>query len=52
MVNLLKFKPLADYDDVRSIELTGREAYEVYEHGVKKLLKEVGSRISRRRTTI
>ena len=31
MVNLLKFKPLADYDDVRSNELTGREAYEVYE---------------------
>ena len=40
IVNLLKFKPLAEYDDGRSTELTGREAYEVYEQGVKKLLKD------------
>jgi hypothetical protein len=45
MVNLLKFKPLAEYDDGRSTELTGREAYAVYEQGVKKLLKEVGGSI-------
>lgn len=45
MVNLLKFKPLAEYDDGRSTELTGREAYEVYEQGVRKLLKEVGGSI-------
>ena len=45
MVNLLQFKPLAEYDDGRSTELTGREAYAVYEQGVKKLLKEVGGSI-------
>lgn len=42
MVNLLKFKVLAEYEDGRETELTGREAYDIYEHGVKELLQDVG----------
>ena len=42
MVNLLKFKPKAEYEDGRATDLTGRQAYEIYEEGVRKLLEEVG----------
>ena len=42
MVNLLKFKQRAEYEDGRETDLTGREAYELYEEGVKKLLQDVG----------
>ena len=42
MVNLLKFKPKAEYQDGRETQLTGREAYGLYEQGVKKLLQQVG----------
>ena len=42
MVNLLKFKPRAEYEDGRETDLTGREAYELYEQGVKKLLQGIG----------
>ena len=42
MVNLLKFKPRAEYEDGRETSLTGREAYELYEQGVKELLKQIG----------
>ena len=42
MVNLLKFKPLAEYEDGRDSQLTGREAYQLYEEGVKKLLQQIG----------
>lgn len=42
MVNLLKFKAAAEYEDGRETNLTGREAYELYEDGVKKLLQSVG----------
>jgi uncharacterized protein (DUF1330 family) len=42
MVNLLKFKPLAEYEDGRDSQLTGREAYQLYEEGVKKLLRQIG----------
>lgn len=45
MVNLLKFKPKAEYEDGRETDLTGREAYEVYEVGVKKILQKVGGSI-------
>ena len=34
MVNLLKFKPKAEYEDGRETDLTGRKAYELYEEGV------------------
>ncbi len=42
MVNLLKFKDKAEYEDGRDTDLTGREAYALYEEGVKKLLQEIG----------
>lgn len=42
MVNLLKFKQKAEYEDGRETDLTGREAYELYETGVKKLLQGIG----------
>lgn len=45
MVNLLKFKDKAEYEDGRDTDLTGREAYALYEEGVKKLLQEIGGGI-------
>ena len=42
MLNLLKFKPRAEYKDGRETELTGREAYFLYEDGVRELLEGVG----------
>lgn len=42
MVNLLKFKPRAEYADGRETTLTGREAYGLYEVVVTKLLEQVG----------
>ncbi len=45
MVNLLKFKPKAQYQDGRETLLSGREAYELYADGVRKLLTQVGGYI-------
>ena len=45
MVNLLKFKVKAEYEDGRETDLTGREAYELYATGVKKLLQGIGGGI-------
>ena len=45
MVNLLKFKEKAEYEDGRDTDLTGLEAYALYEDGVKKLLQEIGGGI-------
>lgn len=42
MVNLLKFRPKAEYEDGRETDLTGREAYDLYAAGVEKLLAQVG----------
>jgi len=42
MVNLLRFKDKAEYDDGRETTLSGREAYDLYAQGVTKLLAEVG----------
>lgn len=42
MVNLLKFKPNAEYEDGRSSELTGKEAYGIYAETVSELLPEFG----------
>ena len=46
MVNLIKFKEKAEYEDGRETDLTGREAYELYEQGVKKLLQGIGGSIA------
>ena len=45
MVNLLKFKTLAEYEDGRDTQLSGREAYQLYEEGIKKILQDVGGYI-------
>lgn len=44
MVNLLKFKPRAEYADGRATELTGREAYMIYGRAVMELLPKFGGR--------
>lgn len=48
MVNLLKFKPLAEYPPyfpgARSPGMTGREAYEIYGRAVVACLAKVGGR--------
>jgi hypothetical protein len=41
MVNLLKFKPHAEYEDGRETQLTGREAYDLYAEGVERLLQQI-----------
>jgi len=45
MVNLLKFKERAAYEDGRGTTLSGREAYDIYGRGVMKLVAGVGGRI-------
>lgn len=46
MVNLLKFKEHAEYEDGRATTLTGREAYEIYGRGVSKLITEYGGTVT------
>jgi len=45
MVNLLKFKDRAEYADDPSIQISGREAYEIYGVEVSKLVEGGGGRI-------
>ena len=42
MVNLLKFKDRAEYEDGRDTELTGAQAYGIYGTEVSKLLTKFG----------
>ena len=44
MVNLLKFKDKAEYEDGRETDLTGHQAYQLYGVGVAGLLPEYGAR--------
>jgi uncharacterized protein (DUF1330 family) len=44
MVNLLKFKDRAEYEDGRETSLTGREAYMLYGRAVAELLPKFGGR--------
>jgi|TARA_B100001245_G_scaffold195212_1_gene153978 uncharacterized protein (DUF1330 family) len=44
MINLLKFKDKAVYEDGRKTSLTGKEAYMIYSNEVKKHLKKVGGK--------
>ncbi len=46
MVNLLKFKEHAEYEDGRGSTLTGRQAYEIYGRGVSQLITEYGGTIT------
>ena len=45
MVNLLKFKKKATYDDGRETSLTGPEAYQIYGEGVAEMIKTIGGNI-------
>ncbi|MEL6894193.1 MAG: DUF1330 domain-containing protein [Actinomycetota bacterium] len=45
MVNLLKFKERAEYDDGRQTELSGRDAYALYGAGVAPLVADHGGRV-------
>lgn len=42
MVNLLKFKDQAEYEDGRETSLSGRDAYMIYGEAVAKLLPTFG----------
>ena len=42
MVNLLKFRKNAEYEDGRETSLTGFEAYQLYEGAIKEILQRVG----------
>ena len=42
MLNLLKFKGRAEYEDGRDTDLSGQEAYGIYAREVLKLLASVG----------
>jgi len=44
MVNLLKFKDRAEYQDGRESSLTGREAYMIYARAVDEILLKFGGR--------
>ena len=46
MINLLKFKEKAKYEDGRDTDLTGEQAYAIYGKEVVEHLKKVGGKIS------
>ena len=45
MVNLLKFKPKAEYADGSEPELSGRDAYARYGEGVTRLVRALGGKM-------
>ena len=45
MVNLLKFKEKAEYEDGRDTNLSGKEAYMIYGIEVQEHLKKVGGEV-------
>ncbi len=46
MVNLLRFKDRAEYEDGRETQLTGEEAYQIYGRGVAELLPRYGGELT------
>ena len=46
MVNLLKFKEHAEYEDGRETSLSGREAYMLYATEVAKVIPQVGGKLT------
>ena len=46
MVNLLKFKDKAEYDDGRETDLTGAQAYDIYSKYVTELIRSLGGDIT------
>ena len=45
MVNLLKFREKAEYEDGRESDLSGRAAYQLYGLGVMQLLPKYGGKL-------
>lgn len=45
MVNLLKFKDKAEYEDGRETDLTGFEAYQLYGRAVSRIIQDYGGEI-------
>ena len=45
MVNLLRFKDKADYEDGRNTDLSGRDAYQIYGLQVAKMIEGFGGEI-------
>ena len=45
MLNLLKFKKKAEYEDGRETDLTGKEAYSIYGQEVTKHLAKIGGKL-------
>lgn len=45
MVNLLKYRASAAYDDGRDSDLSGRDAYALYSAGVRDCLAKVGGHV-------
>ena len=45
MVNLLKFRDKAEYEDGRESDLSGRAAYQLYGLGVARLLPKYGGKV-------
>ena len=46
MLNLLKFKDRAEYEDGRATDLSGRDAYQIYGREVSKLIGEYGGEVT------
>ncbi len=46
MVNLLKFKEHAEYEDSRETALSGREAYMLYATDIAKVITQVGGKLT------
>lgn len=45
MVNLLKFKAKAEYEDGSDAHLSGRDAYARYAEGVTRLIEKLGGKV-------
>ena len=45
MINLLKFKEKAIYEDGRETSLTGPQAYQIYGEGVAEMIDTIGGKI-------
>jgi len=45
LVNLLKYKVNADYQDGRESTLSGKDAYQIYANAVNKLLPKFGGKL-------
>lgn len=46
MVNLLKFKDKAEYEDGRETDLTGRQAYQLYGAAVSQIIRDYGGEVT------